>query len=104
MPRLDIGESGKLFALHVAAHRNLRGETMSAGTPLELTRAEIVAQIDAEARRRLDMSAEDLVRAYRRGELTDPGRVADLLALGSLLDLTDPLFVLVRQANSPPSA
>ena len=67
---------------------------MSAGVPLELSRAEIVARLDAEAHRRLDMSAEDLVRAYRRCELSDPGRVADLLALASLLDPTDPLFVL----------
>jgi len=67
---------------------------MRAGEPLELTRDEIVARLDAEARRRRDMSAEDLVRAYRRGELTDPGRGADLLALASLLDPTDPLFVL----------
>ena len=66
---------------------------MSAGAPFELTRDEIVARLDAEARRRLDMSAENLVRAYRSCELTDPGRVADLLALASLLDPTDPLFV-----------
>jgi hypothetical protein len=61
--------------------------------PLELTRDEIVARLDAEARRRLQMSAEDLVRAYRSCQLTDPGRVADLLALASLLEPTDPLFV-----------
>lgn len=63
--------------------------------PLELSRDEIVARLDAEARRRLDMSAEDLVRAYRRCELTDLGRVADILALASLLDPTDPLFVSI---------
>ena len=61
--------------------------------PLELSREEIVARLDAEARRRLHMSAEDLVRAYRTCQLTDPGRVADLLALASLLEPTDPLFV-----------
>lgn len=60
---------------------------------LDLSRGEIVARLDAEARRRLHMSAEDLVRAYRACELADPGRVADLLALASLLDPTDPLFV-----------
>ena len=63
----------------------------STASPLELSRDEIVARLDAEARRRLDMSAEDLVRAYRSCELTDPGRVADLLALASLLDPTDPI-------------
>jgi len=68
---------------------------MSAGAPFELTRDEIVARLDAEARRRLDMSAEDLVRAYRSCELTDPGRVADPLALASLLDPTDPLFIFL---------
>jgi hypothetical protein len=60
---------------------------------LELSREEIVAQIDREARRRLSMSAEEFVRAYRTCQLLDPGRVADLLALGSLLEPTDPLFV-----------
>lgn len=65
----------------------------STASPLELSRDEIVARLDAEARRRLNMSAEDLIRAYRSCELTDPGRVADLLALASLLDPTDPLFV-----------
>lgn len=60
---------------------------------LELSRDEIVARLDAEARRRLHMSAEDLVHAYRTCELPDPGRVADLLALASLLEPTDPLFV-----------
>ena len=61
--------------------------------PLELSRDEIVIRLGAEARRRLHMSAEELVRAYKTCQLTDPGRVADLLALASLLEPTDPLFV-----------
>jgi hypothetical protein len=39
------------------------------------------------------MSARELVDAYRAGRLEDPGAVADLLALASLLVETDPLFV-----------
>ena len=61
--------------------------------PLELSRDEIVTRLDAEARRRLRVSAEEFARAYTTGRLTDPGRVADLLALASLLEPTDPLFV-----------
>lgn len=59
---------------------------------LELTREEIIARIEEGARRRLGMSAGDLVRKYRRGQLDEPGAVADLLALANLLPDTDPLF------------
>lgn len=60
---------------------------------LELSRGEIVRQLDREARRRLNISGEELVRQYRAGELKDCGNVADLLALASLLTEDDPLFV-----------
>jgi hypothetical protein len=60
---------------------------------LQLSREQIVAQIEREARRRLSMSAAEFVRAYQTCQLPDPGRVADLLALGSLLEPTDPLSV-----------
>jgi hypothetical protein len=38
------------------------------------------------------MSAGQLVRAYLDGTLEDPGSVADVLALASLLDDEDELF------------
>lgn len=60
---------------------------------LELTRDEIVRRIERGAQRRLHMSARELVQAYRSGRLEDPGLVADLLALSSLLAESDPLFV-----------
>ncbi|MBI2358781.1 MAG: hypothetical protein HYV04_07715 [Deltaproteobacteria bacterium] len=59
---------------------------------LELTREEIIAPIEEGARRRLRMSARDLVRKYRSGQLDQPGEVADLLALANLLPDNDPLF------------
>lgn len=59
---------------------------------LELTREEIIARIEEGARRRLSMSARDLVRKYRSGQLDEPGAVADLLALANLLPDNDPLF------------
>jgi len=62
-------------------------------TTVELTRDEIVARLNAGARRRLDMTAEEMVARYTTGDLPDPGRVADLLALASLLRRDDPLFV-----------
>lgn len=60
--------------------------------PLELTRESIVQQLDREARRRLNISGEELVRQFRSGLLKDCGKVADLLALASLLTEDDPLF------------
>ncbi len=60
---------------------------------LELTRDEIAARLEHGARKRLGMSADEMVRAYREGRLSDPGAVADLLALAHLLEETDSLFV-----------
>jgi len=62
-------------------------------TPLQLSREQIVAWLEDGARRRLHMSAADLVATYRDGRLPDAGRVADLLMLAHLLDPHDPLFV-----------
>jgi hypothetical protein len=39
------------------------------------------------------MSAAQLIRAYKTGKLDDPGEVADILGLASLLRKGDPLFV-----------
>jgi hypothetical protein len=64
-----------------------------ADTDLELTRDEIVAILEDGARRRVEMTAGELVRAYRDGLLEDPGMVADLLVLAHLLAEDDPLFV-----------
>lgn len=60
---------------------------------VELTRDEIVEMIERGAKHRLDMSARQLVEAYRSGRLENPGAVADLLAFASLLLESDPLFV-----------
>lgn len=62
-------------------------------TELELTREEIVARIERLDRRRLKISAEELVSAYREGRLRDCGGVADALSLAHLLSKDDPLFV-----------
>ena len=59
---------------------------------VELTREELVERLEQEALRRRGMSARDLLLAYRRGRLDDPGEVADLLALASLLPEDDPLL------------
>jgi ABC-type phosphate transport system auxiliary subunit len=59
---------------------------------LELTREQIAQELDREAQRRLHISGEELVRRYRTGQLDDCGKVADLLALASLLAEDDPLF------------
>lgn len=66
------------------------GEAVSV---LELSRDQIFARIDSEARRRFGLSAEELISAYHGGSLKDCGKVADLLSLANLLDPSDPLFV-----------
>ena len=65
---------------------------------IELTRDEIVAQLEAGAQARRGTSARELVLAYRKALLEDPGEVADLLALASLLPDEDPLFAETIQA------
>jgi hypothetical protein len=58
----------------------------------ELSRDEIVAMIDSQAKRRRGLTASQLVRAYAEGTLEAAGEVADLLALADLLPEDDPLF------------
>ena len=65
---------------------------IESATTLEMTRDEIVARIEEGAKRRRGISASELVRSYRLGNLKDPGEVADLLALSALLSEDDPLF------------
>ena len=62
---------------------------------IQLTREDIAERLEQGARRRLGMSAEEFVRAYREGRLQEPCQVADLLALAQLLTAEDPLFVPV---------
>jgi hypothetical protein len=56
---------------------------------LELTREEIIAEMERVAQRRRHTPALDLVRQFRTGTLDEPGEVADLLMLGDLLDPED---------------
>lgn len=51
----------------------------------ELDEGYIRGHIDAEAKRRLGITGDELLARFERGELEDPGRVADLLALADLL-------------------
>lgn len=60
-------------------------------SPATLTRSEIVATLDREARARRDMSGAELVAEYRAGRLVEPGEVADLIGLAHLLGDDDPL-------------
>jgi len=53
---------------------------------VELGREEILGLIDQGARRRLGISGEALLERYRRGQLRNPGEVADLLVLAGLLE------------------
>jgi hypothetical protein len=59
---------------------------------LELTRDEIVAEMERVAQARQGVSAAELVAAYRDGTLQDPGAIGDVLVLAGLLDPDDPYF------------
>jgi hypothetical protein len=58
---------------------------------IELTAYEIHQILERGAHERLRMNAHDMLKAYRAGELRDPGSVADLLAYARLLSPDDPL-------------
>lgn len=53
---------------------------------LEMETEEMWRQVEAEARRRLGMSAKEMLTLDSRGELPDPGRVRDLLMVARLLN------------------
>jgi len=56
------------------------------------SRDEIVGELEREAHRRLGISAEQLFREYRNGQLQDIGAVADLIVISDLLGRDDPIF------------
>ncbi len=57
-----------------------------------LSRDRVISHIDSEARKRLRMSARTMLRKYRRGQLKDVGRVADLIVWSDALSDDDPIF------------
>ena len=59
---------------------------------LELSRDEIVAEMERVALARRGVSAAELVAEYRAGTLEDPGQIGDVLVLAGLLDPADPYF------------
>jgi hypothetical protein len=65
---------------------------LRADDDLQLSRDEIVEAIEQGARKRRNMTARELLLAYRAGELSEPGQVADLLVLADLLAPDDPLL------------
>jgi hypothetical protein len=58
----------------------------------ELTREEIVGEMERVAQRRRRLSAAEVIRRYRAGSLEDAGELADVLILATLLPEDDPLF------------
>lgn len=62
------------------------------GAPtVELTPRDIYAILERGAQERFGMSAIDMMKRYRVGDLPDPGAIADLLAYARLLRPEDPL-------------
>lgn len=65
---------------------------MKLDTPtVELTRDDILREIDAVAHARRGMSGAELLGAYAEGRLEDPGEVADILIIADLLPDDDPV-------------
>jgi hypothetical protein len=56
---------------------------------LEMSREQIIAEMERVAQRRRHTSAADIVRQFHTGTLDAPGELADLLVLGDLLDPED---------------
>ena len=54
-------------------------------TEFELDADYIREHLDREAQRRRGISGQELLARFERGELEEPGQVADLLALADLL-------------------
>jgi len=63
--------------------------------PLRLSREQIVKILESGAQKRLQISAREMIDAYREGRLEDAGSVLDLLMLASLLPDEDEFFVSV---------
>ncbi|WP_206784226.1 hypothetical protein [Amycolatopsis sp. MtRt-6] len=61
-------------------------------TTVQMTRNEIVAEIEKVTRARLGKSAAEVITSYREGRLADPGAVGDALVLADLLDPDDSLL------------
>ena len=61
-------------------------------TYTELTRDDIVREVEEGARRALGMSAAEFAYTYKTRALKDPSAVVDLLVLLDLLSERDPLF------------
>jgi hypothetical protein len=60
---------------------------------IELTQAQLVQRIGDGARARLDMTAQEMIRAFQNNELEDLGSVLDLLGFAAMLDTNHPLYV-----------
>lgn len=60
---------------------------------VEITQAEIVERMEIGAFKRLSMTAEDMVRAFRAGDLEDWSYVIDLISMAGMLDTDHPLFI-----------
>lgn len=65
--------------------------TPNVAEPLVLTRDQIADLLEHGAQKRRGVSARRLLRSYKRGQLYEPGEVADLLILADLLPEDDPL-------------
>lgn len=90
LAKLDSGElEGTLLETNIRVLRSL------STTPLyeELTQDRIVKRLEDQARERFDMSAQEMIDAFKRGELDDLSDILDLVGLATMLDVDHRLYV-----------
>jgi hypothetical protein len=84
--RWHYGDDWSVWEMRRAQTRNGR-EVVVTVSPASVRR-----HLEKEARRRLGLSAREMIVRYRRGKLKDVGRVADLIVWSDALPENDPIF------------
>lgn len=96
MPRTETAGLANMAATgknRVPARRRSISARAEGSIIVRLTRGQIIDSLEKAARARVGLSARVMLRRYRQGRLTDPGRVTDLIALSNLLRKNDPILV-----------
>lgn len=88
--RRSFGSKGATVARSPQRHHAANGKAVDI---VKLSRDQIIASLEKGARRRTGLSAQVMLRRYRKGRLTDPSRITDLIALSNLLHKNDPILV-----------
>lgn len=66
---------------------------MNGKTIIDISRDDIICRLEEGAKRRLGVSAMEMLRRYREDDLEDPGLVVDLIMLSKVLEKSDPYHI-----------